>query len=135
MNVKLPSRLPLRRWMAVALVTVLVIPFLVTGILAFHIFGSAPEDTLAPTAATLRDNVDKWSDPTWQEATKIDFAKNNIEFVLYKNDTMIYSSSADPMYSVTTESDRTGQVQRVEIRDDTTRMVTAFAYVFGDVEY
>lgn len=118
--------------MGIALLTILLIPWAITGTLAFHILGSSPEDAIGPAATTLRENADRWTDPAWQAETATTFAQDNLEFILYANDTMIYRSNDDPYFAGISGDTQSREIRRVEIRDDTTHEVTAFAYVIGD---
>ena len=81
MSARLPGRtLPLRRWLALALASVFVIPFLITATVAFHVVGEPPADATEPAAERLREDVSRWTDPTWQAETRDALAAKGVSF-------------------------------------------------------
>ena len=60
--------LPLRRWLALALVISFVVPFGLTGFIAFHLIGDGTEEKINQAEDRLQADVAQWNDPTWQQA-------------------------------------------------------------------
>jgi signal transduction histidine kinase len=128
------SVLPLRRWLALALATVLLVPFLVTGIVAFHLLGSPPGDATEAAAQRLRDDVARWHDPAWQTETTNDLAGDGVEFILVENGREIYRSTAGP---IGLDEGETRLVRRVVVAGDGANATIAYVYAdpaFGPPE-
>jgi signal transduction histidine kinase len=121
------SVLPLRRWLVLALAVVLVVPFLVTGTVAFHLLGSRPQDAAASAAHRLRDNAARWHDPGWQAETTRALSADGVAFILSENGQEFYRSTGDPLAG----NSGTRSVRRVEVTDPATSR-TATAYVYAD---
>lgn len=88
--------LPIRKWLALALIALVIIPIFVTGAVAFHVVGIGDNGQSA-AINEIRDNANRWDDPQWQEATKQKYAGRSIDFVLVENGQTIYQSSGDPL--------------------------------------
>ncbi|MEA2584802.1 MAG: hypothetical protein QOF33_2887 [Thermomicrobiales bacterium] len=122
------SVLPLRRWLVLALATVLLIPPLVMGTVAFHLLGDPPEDATDRAAHRLSDEASQWRDPAWQAATKNALAGDGVEFVLIENGQEFYRSTADPLAT----GDGTRLVRRVDVSDAGSSRT---AYVYADAVF
>jgi signal transduction histidine kinase len=114
----------LRRWLALALASVFIIPFLTTAIVAFHVLGNPPTDPTEPAAERLREDVSRWTDPAWQVETRDDLAQTGVDFVLSEDGREIYSTSADPL-----GDNGRHFVRRIEIADSGG---TRVAYIYGE---
>jgi signal transduction histidine kinase len=104
--------LPLRRWMALGLLCVVVIPFGVTATVVFHFLGGGTEDTAQAAEETLRDGAANWRDPGWQATTKQRLAADGVDFVLFENGQEIYRTAADAVLS---PSGETRLVRRLDL--------------------
>ena len=88
--------LPLRRWLALALIFAFVIPFAVTATLAATLVwqgGNAQGDA----TETLTRGADSWDDPVWQATTTAELRANGVEFVLFEDGREVYRSTPDPL--------------------------------------
>lgn len=90
-----PATLPIRRWLALALAAMFVVPVLVTGFVTWHLV-SPPPDPQAAAAGTVTSGVASWTDPAWQAATKARLAAEGVDFVLLENGREVYRSVSDP---------------------------------------
>jgi signal transduction histidine kinase len=88
--------LPIRKWLALALIALVVIPVCVTGGVAFHIVGIG-DNGQSEAINEIRTSVDRWGDPEWQQATKQKYAGRSIDFVLVENGRTIFQTSDDPL--------------------------------------
>jgi len=96
MSGKLPAAtLPIRRWLALALAAMFVVPVLVTGFITYHLV-APPPNPQAAAARIVTDGVSTWSDPSWQDATKATLAADGVDFVLVQNGREVYRSVSDP---------------------------------------
>ncbi|HVB63594.1 MAG TPA: HAMP domain-containing sensor histidine kinase, partial [Nitrolancea sp.] len=100
--------LPIRKWLVLALVIIVVVPVAVTGASAFHLFGNSYSEKAA-AVAQIRDNVAQWNDPRWQAATRDRFASHGVDFVLVEDGKTIFSSSVDPLDGSRTRGGRTAE--------------------------
>ena len=121
------SALPLRRWLVLALVSVFLIPFLVTASVAFHLLGDASQDTIDQTARRLRADASQWNDPTWQTTAGAELATEGADVVLVENGNEVYRTTSDPLAIIDGGSDRR-LVQRIEISSAGSQR-TAYIYV------
>ena len=102
MSAKSPrGTLPLRRWLALALVSMFVVPAMVTGAFVWHVLGGyhQPESMAAARvrAGVSHTGVSEWTNPAWQAQTRADLAPQGVDFVLYENGREVYRTSADPL--------------------------------------
>ncbi|HEX3722684.1 MAG TPA: HAMP domain-containing sensor histidine kinase [Nitrolancea sp.] len=88
--------LPIRKWLVLALVILVIVPVFVTAATAFHLLGNSYTDKAA-VATLIQDDVAQWNDPHWQSATRDRFSPHGVDFVLTEDGKTIYSSSADPL--------------------------------------
>jgi signal transduction histidine kinase len=123
------SALPLRRWLALALAIVVLIPFGVTATITFHVLGVPPEDPTALAVTRLRDGASLWHDQTWQEATRAELGKKGLDFLLVENGQEIYRSTADPYLSPH------GKARLVRRVDVTGGAPARTAYVYADTVF
>ncbi len=88
--------LPLRRWLALALVIAFVVPVFVTiSIGAKIVFDT--DDGLKVAVARLRDGASQWNDPAWQAETTAQLKARGIDVVLFEDGREVYRSAADPL--------------------------------------
>lgn len=88
--------LPIRRWLALALILIICLPLSMTATVATsRMRGSWTES--ADVGQLLRRDAVRWTDPAWQAATQARFARQDVAFVLYIGDREIYRSTADPL--------------------------------------
>lgn len=97
-----PGTLPVRRWLALALLAAFLIPFVVTAITAavFVFEGNRDEST---AAEQLSGGAASWTDPAWQAATTAELAGRDIDFVLFEDGREIYRSTLDPLNAAITD--------------------------------
>lgn len=122
--------LPIRRWLALALATVFLVPVCVTVAFAVASVREAPHDDRADAIRYLRADADQWGDPAWQETAKADLARNNVAFILVEDDREIYRSTADPLVGDDGDN-HTRVVQRSIISEPDPHQV---AYVYANPE-
>lgn len=122
--------LPIRRWLALALVTVFLVPVCVTVAFAVASVRENPHDERSEAIGYLSADADQWNDPTWQETAKADLSQHNVAFILVEDDREIYRSTVDPLVGDDGDS-HTRMVQRAVISDSDPRQV---AYVYANPE-
>jgi signal transduction histidine kinase len=88
--------LPIRKWLALALIALVVIPVGVTGGVAFHILGVG-DNGRSDAILVIRENTNKWHDPQWQRETAQRFGAHGVDFVLIEDGKTIFSSNAEPL--------------------------------------
>ncbi|MGH2444006.1 MAG: histidine kinase dimerization/phospho-acceptor domain-containing protein, partial [Chloroflexota bacterium] len=91
--------LPIRRWLALALIATFLVPVIVTIIAGAAEFGSSWHSA-GQAEQTLRTGVSQWNDPAWRRATQRSLAAQGMTFVLQEGGRTIYRSSRDPFSSV-----------------------------------
>lgn len=125
-----PRTLPIRRWLALALVVMVVVPILVTGLLVFHFAGVADDFGQETQAAAdqLRADAARWSDPDWQVATRAELAEQGVDFILIEDGRELYRSTADPLAGPDNDE------HLVQVVDVAGTEPTRRAYVFGESE-
>lgn len=89
-------RLSVRGWILLAAVStfLVVIPMALVIVYVFG-YGTEEEDRTAHGATVLREGVDMWDDPAWQEATAADLADDEVRFVLFEDGDVIFRSTDD----------------------------------------
>ena len=118
--------LPIRRWLALALVISIVVPALVAAIAALAQYLPALNaHDQAPSI--LRTGAGHWTDPTWQAATRKQLVPYGIDFVLIERGRTVYRTSADPLSGTGPNYERL--VQRLVIGG--TQRRTAYIYSGG----
>ncbi|MGH2531238.1 MAG: sensor histidine kinase [Thermomicrobiales bacterium] len=128
MSARLPLKtLPLRRWLALALVTTFIVPVIATGALVAH-FLTSSEFTIDDAAQQLREDAPRWSDTAWQTATATELAAEDIDFVLMENGREIYRSTPEPL-AATSGEERVRLVRTLEIAASEPRRT---AYIYGE---
>ncbi len=123
-----PRTLPMRRWLALALLVTFLIPACVIIIFAVASVRENPHDDKEQAADRLRDDAERWQDPAWQEMMRADLAKDNVTFILFEGDREIYRSAADPFAG--DDGDRSErEVELVVIADSDPELI---GYVYAD---
>lgn len=103
--------LPIRRWLALALIVTLCLPVTVTAsVAASRVRG--PWSERMEASQFLRENAARWDDPNWQAVARARLAAQGVAFVLYAGDREIYRSSPDP---IAADQHRSRMVQRVVV--------------------
>ena len=103
--------LPIRRWLALALVITLCLPLAVTASVATsRVHG--PWNGQIDATRLLRNDAARWTDPAWQGTTRDALAAQGIAFVLYSGDREIYRSTPDP---IAADQYRSRTVQRIVV--------------------
>src|SRR6478609_7622 len=120
--------LPLRRWLALALVISFVVPFFITGVIAFHLIGGGVDAQINRAENRLRADVAQWSDPAWQQQISTDLKKDDIDILLVKNTSQIYESTPNIFE---TTSDKGRIVNRMAVQDGPDLYS---AYLYTDAE-
>lgn len=92
--------LPIRRWLALALIAIFVIPACAIVAFAIATVGHEPSFPLDDAVELLRDESSKWHDPEWRSATAAQLAEDDIAFVLFEDGREIYRSMEDPITGV-----------------------------------
>ncbi|CAN5611815.1 hypothetical protein BH24CHL1_BH24CHL1_14890 [soil metagenome] len=91
-----PRALPIRRWLALALFTVFVVPLCVTAVFAVAWVRQEPHDARSDAVQLLREDAQQWNDPVWRTETAAELARDDVAFVLTDDGQEIYRSTADP---------------------------------------
>jgi signal transduction histidine kinase len=91
-----PRTLPMRRWLALALVLAFVVPTVVTFSAAVAFIWVPSHNRVSPVAR-LRAGAAQWDDPVWQTATAATLARDRVDFVLLEDGREIYRSVPDPL--------------------------------------
>ena len=92
-----PARtLPIRRWLALALVVTFVVPAFATVTVAGLQFG-ANWHSRGSASQLLRAGASRWRDPGWQQATRKTLVAQGVNFVLVENGHEVYRSASDPL--------------------------------------
>lgn len=123
--------LPIRRWLALALVAIIAVPSLVVaGLIAWH---DLPRDAADGVARALRADVARWPDPAWQAGTAAALASRGVDFVLVDGlGRELYRSAADPLAGADESADSKA-IQRIVVTaagaDGPRTLGTAFLYV------
>lgn len=103
--------LPIRRWLALALLACFLVPFLVTGLLVFHFAGVGDADEGVEEArSVLLDGRERWDDPAWQAVAQARLAELDADFVLLAGGEETYRSDVDQFV----DEDGDQQPRRVE---------------------
>lgn len=118
---------PMRRWLALALASVFVIPLCVTALFAIVWVGEEPHDPRAEAVAAVRSDSNRWDDPVWQVQTAAELSQHNVDIVLVEGDREIFRSDSDPVSGDETEGG-TRIVQKVVI-PGTDPLRVAYVYV------
>lgn len=128
MSARLPLKtLPLRRWLALALVTTFLVPVVITGALVAH-FLTSSAFTMDDAAQLLRDDAPRWSNRPWQTETAATLAAEGIDFVLVEDGREIFRSTSD-LLAATGGDESTRLVRTVELpAHDPPRV----AYIYGE---
>lgn len=100
--------LPIRRWLALALVATFAVPAIATVVVGVTQFGATWHSS-AGAAGLLRAGASRWNDPTWQAAARRSLAGDGVDFVLVENGRTIYQSSPDPLAGTDANNQRTVQ--------------------------
>ena len=99
---RFPRRtLPIRGWLALALVAVIAVPVIASAFSEIILRVLVYQDTWTSpgerAVSRLLADADRWSDPAWQVETRTSLAATGIEFVLSEGNREIFRSSADPV--------------------------------------
>lgn len=86
------SSISLRRWLLIALVVLTVLPGVIAGIAAIGVTVFNPYREPA-TAQMVRNDVDRWPDPAWQQQLDAQATRDQAEVVLYDGDRVIYHTT------------------------------------------
>jgi signal transduction histidine kinase len=116
------------RWLTLALVAAFLVPSLVIGGL---VLWQGPPGSISNEAeATLRADVTRWGDPTWQATTGAALAANGVQFVLVDGaGRELFRSVADP-YATGEHARRGLVIRRVIVSGaDGRPLGTAYIYV------
>jgi signal transduction histidine kinase len=107
-----PRTLPIRRWLALALVATVVAPFVVTAIVGLsQFFPTLHAQDQAPQI--VRAGAARWSDPAWQAATRARLVPYAVDFVLVERGHTVFRTSRDPLAG--TSASNTRSVQEVVV--------------------
>lgn len=126
-----PRTLPIRRWLALALIVVFVVPLCMTAVFTVVWVGEEPHDDRAQAVRTLSDGAVRWDDPDWRSATAAELAENDVAFVLTEGGQEIYRSADNPFASGD-DRDRERIIERVVIPGSEPERV---AYVYADPDF
>lgn len=122
--------LPIRRWLALALLAIFVVPALVVA--GAVVWYDVPSDSAAEVENALRADVARWAEPAWQAEARNRWSARGVVFVLVAADGReIYRSAADPFGG----GDKNGilGVRRVLVPGpDTSTLGTAYLYFTTD---
>ncbi|MGH2559245.1 MAG: sensor histidine kinase [Thermomicrobiales bacterium] len=128
MSARLPLKtLPLRRWLALAMVTTFFVPVVITGALVAH-FLTSSAFTVDDAAQLLREDTPRWTDRAWQAETTDELAAEGIDFVLMEDRREIYRSTPDPLAGAGDE-ERARLVRTLNIATSEPRLT---AHIYGE---
>ena len=97
--------LPIRRWLALALLAIVFVPLIVTASLGVARV-DVPQDTTGEGAELLERDVARWGDPAWREAAKEQLQARGVEFVLFDAaGRELYRTTPDPVADADLERD------------------------------
>ncbi|HWV25064.1 MAG TPA: HAMP domain-containing sensor histidine kinase [Thermomicrobiales bacterium] len=93
--------LPVRRWLALSLVSLFIVPILSMVLIGFFIFqiqgNGRPSSASETVAATIRAHPDQWDDPAWQQSLLTDPEIDSVDVVLMRAGKVIFRSSEHPI--------------------------------------
>lgn len=125
--------LPIRAWLALALVTLVAIPLLT--MVAIGVAVSRQSDAPKPIAEIVQAGAARWHDPAWLDAVKKAAAGRGIDLILVDADgAQLLRTLADPMAPKGTPAHNDGLVTS---RDEALYRVklpsggTGLAYIYG----
>lgn len=113
---RLHGTLPIRRWLALALASMFIVPAFTMVAIGFILF----RDTQGPTSADseavaiLRDGADRWDNPAWQSAMGEELSARDVDVVLFEGDQEIYRTAQNPLSG---SGDTSRLVRQVEFTD------------------
>ncbi|MGI8976404.1 MAG: sensor histidine kinase [Thermomicrobiales bacterium] len=118
--------MPIRRWLALALASMVVVPALTMVVVGFIIFRGTqgPSSSIDETAAILREDVARWNDPTWQKAIGDDLTSLGVDVVLVEDNQEVYRTTADPLAG----TDQTSRMVRQLVLSDAEPRRTTIIY-------
>lgn len=126
-----PGTLPIRRWLALALIVIFILPLFVTLVFTVAWVRGDPHYDRAQAVRVLSEGSHNWDDPDWRAATAADLARQNVAFVLYEDGQEIYRSADNP-FAVAGEQDRERIVEQVVIPGSEPDRV---AHVYADPDF
>lgn len=120
--------LPIRRWLALALVVTFLVPAIATVSVAWTQFGAAWHSG-GQAAQILRAGAAHWSEPAWQSATHDKLTPQGVDFVLTERGHELYRSSAHPLAGADASHQRT--VQRLVIGGKRRQVALIYSNALG----
>lgn len=122
------NTLPIRRWLALALATIFLVPACVTIAFAVAWVRDQPHNPRTDAIQYLREDTARWDDPGWQATATADLTEDNVAFILVEGGQEIYRSSAEPLIG---SDGQNGPrvVERVVVSDTEPQQV---AYVYAN---
>ncbi len=125
-----PRTLPIRRWLALALLAVFLAPVLTMGVIGFLLFrethGPVPVEQRVETRVT--EDVGQWADPAWQAEITDWLAGQNVDILLIEGSREVFRSTEDPLGG----TDDTSRLARRHVIPNTDP--PKVAYIFADQE-
>lgn len=96
---RLRPTLPIRRWLALALVALFLAPLLTLGVMGFFLFRDqqGPWDPTRIVETRITDQADHWQDPTWQSTLQDDLTDDDVDVVLHIGDEEVFRTSSNPL--------------------------------------
>lgn len=126
-----PRTLPIRRWLALALVIIFLVPLIATVAFTVSWVGENPHADRSGAARTLRDGAANWNDPGWRSAMADELGEDGVDFVLTEGGTEIFRTVDDP-FSTTGGENEPRAVERVVIAGSEPQQV---AYVYAGLDF
>jgi signal transduction histidine kinase len=123
--------LPLRRWLALALLAAFLVPVCVTVAFVIAAVRQEPRYARGEAVERLRDGAVEWSDPAWQERTRAELTRDDVAFVLYVGGAELYRSDPDP-FAGAGGNEQERVVERVEVPGSEPEKV---AFVYADQDF
>ena len=132
-----PFPLPIRTWLALALLAILVIPSLATGALSAwqqrleEARRRSHQESVLAVAREVSDNVGRWGDPTWQSAAAAKLHALGVDVILldaagreiYRSSSELLVPEFEPhgvepvQFAVSAEQARARSIQRLVVPD------------------
>lgn len=120
--------LPIRRWLALALLAIFLAPvltMLVIGFLAFH-DTHGPVEIEQVVEQRLEENVDRWGDPGWQTEMRGWLASEDVDVLLIEGNREIFRTADEPLAGT---DDTSRLARRFELPDSDPPRA---AYIYSD---
>lgn len=124
MTSRRPRTLPIRRWLALALVALFLAPILTMVVIGFLVFRptQGPVPVEQRVEERLEANTERWADPTWQAELGDWLAGESVDVVLTENGAEVYRSTGNPLAGT---GDTSRLARQLDLPDNRTATIYA----------